>query len=135
MGTKQDHNLTFAIKFLVRSYIGSLKEVLMPELYGQPRKDELRKEIRELNNELFSKQRELNETRQSLDFARARIALMTTKAQSLEQKLGGLLADASREISGREVVEEAKRIKQARLDKMTAAYEAQAATAATQHEG
>jgi hypothetical protein len=98
----------------------------MPELYGNPRKDELRKEIRELNHRLRSETKEHSETRHSLNFARARIALLTKKSQSLEKKLKDLLAEASKEISSSEVVEEARRMEKARWAEIAAAAEAEA---------
>lgn len=103
----------------------------MPYLYGQPRKDALRKEIRELSNELRTERKEHRETRDALKWAEARIALLTKKSQLMEGKLKDLLAEASQEISAGDVVEEARRRQKARVDAMIAAAktEAEAASA------
>jgi chromosome segregation ATPase len=100
----------------------------MPELYGHPRKDELRKEIRELHHQLGSEMREHSETQRSLNFAQARIALLTKKTEFLEERLKDLLAEASKEISYGEVHEEARRIRMAKTAEITAAAEAEAAS-------
>jgi hypothetical protein len=101
----------------------------MPALYGNPRKDTLRKEIRELGSRHSTSWKEHAETRRSLDFAQARITLMTKKAELVEAKLKDLLAEASKEISSREVVNEARRQKQASDEAMVAAFQAEAASA------
>jgi hypothetical protein len=98
----------------------------MPELYGQPRKDQLRKEIRELSNDLHTEVKKHRETRQSLEAVRAYNALLTNKIQSMEAKLKDVLTEASREISGREIVEERERQWRARVDAIHAEIAAQA---------
>ena len=98
----------------------------MPELYGQPRKDELRKEIRELSNDLRNERKGHMSTRHSLEATRARMALLTRKIESLEGKLKNLLAEASQEISSAEIVEEMRRRSRAEIDAILAEANAEA---------
>src|ERR1700730_3898835 len=98
----------------------------MPELYGQPRKDELRREIRELSNDLHTEVKKHRETRHSLEVARAQTALLTKKIELMEEKLKGVLGEASREISGQDLVEEMKRRRRAEIDAIHAEIAAEA---------
>ena len=99
----------------------------MPELYGNPRKDELRKEIREFSNALNKEAKEHRETRDSLELALARIALLTKKIQLMEGKLKGLLAEASQEVSFDDVWDESERRRKARQEAMFASAESASA--------
>ena len=95
----------------------------MPNLYGNPRKDELRARIRELNTHLSARIREHHDTRRSLELTRARNSLLTKRVESLEAKLKDLLAEVSQEISSKEVVEEAQRLEEARREAEDREYE------------
>jgi hypothetical protein len=77
----------------------------MPELYGNPRKDELRKQIRELTDGWNAEGRAHRETRAALDLALVRVELLTNKIQSMEGMLKSALAEASKEVSSDEVWE------------------------------
>lgn len=101
----------------------------MPELYGQPRKDELRRRIRELSNDLHAEVKKHRETRRSLEAVRAYNALLRNKIQSMEAKLKDVLAEASREISGHELWEERNRQWRATFEADVAKAEAETAGA------
>lgn len=101
----------------------------MPELYGNPRKDELRRTIRELSNELHTEVKKHRETRHSLEAVRAYNELLKCKIHSMEAKLKDLLTEASREISGREIAEERRRQWDTAIDLALAKTEAEPAGA------
>jgi predicted nuclease with TOPRIM domain len=92
---------------------------MMPELYGQPRKDELRKQIRELQTWLWREQKENRELRDGLLCAQCKIAALEEKIQRIEQKAREILAEAAREIKdetwGQRLREARKREIEARI--------------------
>jgi chromosome segregation ATPase len=65
----------------------------MPKLYGKPPKSELRKEIRELEQNLRKKSSELFRTRRDLQFAECKIEALEAKLQRVEQKARELIAE------------------------------------------
>jgi hypothetical protein len=96
----------------------------MPELYGQPRKDELRRQIRELSDGWNNEGKAHRETRAALDLALVRVELLTNKIRSMEGVLKNLLAEASKEVSSDEVWEEDFRRKEAARNARRAALKA-----------
>ncbi len=67
----------------------------MPELYGQPFKWELRRQIDELAWKLAKEETEHGKTRKALDYARCEIAELREKIQRMEQKARELLGEAA----------------------------------------
>ena len=98
----------------------------MPELYGNPRKDELRREIRELSKALNAEAKEHRETRQSLEAAQAVVAVLTKKILLLEGKLKDLLTEASQEVSADDIAAEMMQSRQARREAKWATVRAEA---------
>ena len=71
----------------------------MPELYGNKYKWELRQEINQLKTDLWNEHKEHRQTRQSLDYARCRIAELEAKIERMKQKTQGLLAEANQDVT------------------------------------
>jgi hypothetical protein len=70
----------------------------MPELYGNPFKWELRKELRETRIDRRQKLKELIRSRSQLDYANCKIAALEAKIQRMEQLTRALLVEAGRDI-------------------------------------
>ena len=56
----------------------------MPELYGNPYKWELRKEIAELRAELWNERKAHRETHRSLRYVRCKVEALEAKIQRIE---------------------------------------------------
>jgi hypothetical protein len=70
----------------------------MPELYGNPYKWELRKQIRELSTALWDERKAHRDMRHSLTYARCKIEELEAKIRSIEQKAQELLAQTTQDI-------------------------------------
>jgi predicted nucleic acid-binding Zn-ribbon protein len=70
----------------------------MPELYGNPFKSELRREIQELKTALWNERKEHRNTRNSLRWARCKIEALESKLQRTQQKGQELLAEVTQDV-------------------------------------
>jgi predicted nucleic acid-binding Zn-ribbon protein len=70
----------------------------MPDLHGKPFKSQLRREIAELQRESWNERKEHAKTRQSLRYARAKIAELESRIEKMKQFLQSATAEADREI-------------------------------------
>jgi hypothetical protein len=73
----------------------------MPELYGNPRKSELRQEITELKAELAAAQGDNRKLRKKLEWARATVTELGIKIQRMETLAKEAASIAAMEIHGR----------------------------------
>jgi chromosome segregation ATPase len=70
----------------------------MPELYGQPYKWELRKEIAELRRENWNHLKEKLRLRSQLDFSRCKIAELESQLAKIKSALGSIASDIDQDI-------------------------------------
>jgi hypothetical protein len=91
----------------------------MPELYGQPRKDELRAKIRELDVDLAKELTAHRNTRESLRFAQARIQVLEEKLQRIEQRTREMLTDVGAEVTSDAVCEKYMEIREREREERT----------------
>jgi hypothetical protein len=78
----------------------------MPELNGQPFKNELRAEIRDLKNRLWVSQQENCRKGDQLRFAKVKIEELEAKIQRMEHAIRSALGEATQEIDfGQKYVE------------------------------
>src|SRR6266513_4603858 len=70
----------------------------MPYLYGQPFKNELRKEIAELKRDFWNERKEHATIRRSLRFARAKIEELEAMIERMKQHLQGAIVEADRDL-------------------------------------
>jgi hypothetical protein len=89
----------------------------MPELYGQPFKDELRAEIRQLGTDLWNERKEHRLARDRLEWAWVKIAELEAKIKRMEQKARELVTEATQEIDPNVVT---ARLRQERREKCEA---------------
>ena len=73
----------------------------MPELYGNPRKSELRSEISKLRSDLAEAQTENRKLRRSLEWTRAAKTELELKIERMEASTKEALSIAAMDISGR----------------------------------
>jgi hypothetical protein len=70
----------------------------MPELHGQPRKDVLRRELRQVRTELSNECKEHRKALDSLRHANCKIEELEAKVQRMEQKAREVLTEAAQDI-------------------------------------
>ncbi|RTL50877.1 MAG: hypothetical protein EKK40_12295 [Bradyrhizobiaceae bacterium] len=71
----------------------------MPELYGQPFKDELRKEIAGLKRDLWNERKEHMTTRRALRFSRAKIDELEAQLGRIKQQTQNVLQEIDKDIA------------------------------------
>jgi hypothetical protein len=67
----------------------------MPELYGNPTKDQIRNELRKAKNALHTEQKEHHATRQTLKFMSARVEELEAKLQRIAAQTNSILAETN----------------------------------------
>lgn len=94
----------------------------MPELYGQPFKDELRAEIRELKRALSNEKTAHRNTRRRLEFAYARIEALEERDKKMEQLAQEIIAIATQEIEFSDLQERVRQAGKRRMDESYAKF-------------